>query len=175
MKRLATVVVHATLPGATIPFKFTGNWAPDPSTYGVLISGPIVVTEAEWSGDPSQPVYPQFRTNKGQQIGAIFFFWGTFIGLTSSPTTPGIYLWPTAADYSAAAALGVQIAVPSPAPTPEGSVSTMGWQQINGQPYNVRPIPVPPAPPVITLLSLSQQLNTVQSDLDEIKSRLNIS
>lgn len=76
------------LAGAVIPDAFVGSWTPDPNVYGNLLSGPINVTSEFWTGDTSgAPAYPQFATDKGQQIGNLFFLYGTYGGPPS--VTPG--------------------------------------------------------------------------------------
>jgi len=74
-------------PGASMPYGFIGNWAP-PASYGVLLSPRITVVQANWPAGILTGVsaYPQFASTVGQQIGASFFPWGTYMcpaGLTS--------------------------------------------------------------------------------------------
>jgi len=62
---------------ATIPYGFIGPWMP-PTEYGNLISPPINVTSQNWApGVPQADAVPQFATDQGQQIGSIFFPYGS--------------------------------------------------------------------------------------------------
>lgn len=67
-------------PGATMSYGFIGNWVP-PESFGTLLSPPIVVAAANWpSGAPQNDPYPQFATDKGQQIFDQFVPYGAPAG-----------------------------------------------------------------------------------------------
>lgn len=96
----------APLPGATMPFGYlaseAGPWQPPFPKYGTkLVSPPIEPTALNWpEGAPQTGAMPQFVTDTGQQIGEIFFFFGTavsdpngvFEGYLGSPADMDI--WP---------------------------------------------------------------------------------
>jgi hypothetical protein len=132
-----------------MPYGFLGTWTP--SEYGTLISPPIVVTAAAWpAGVPNQPICPQFATTLGQQIGAQFFLYGTFMG-------------PTIADPPAGACgfLQNQLTHAVPPQLAESGNKTLtpieiggpfivnNWQQSDIGSYAALPIPAPVAPTVL--------------------------
>lgn len=68
--------------GFAIPYGFVGTYVP-PVEAGVLNSkSPVMNVPAVGFWDPTtkQNAFPQFVTDKGQQIGSEFFPFGTYVG-----------------------------------------------------------------------------------------------
>jgi hypothetical protein len=140
-----------------MPYGFLGTWFP-PSEYGTLISPSIVVDATAWpSGVPAQPIAPQFATNLGQQIGAQFFLYGTFMGPTIANPPAGACGFlqdqlthavpPQLAESGNKALTPIEIG---------GPFIVNNWQQEAVGEYAALPIPAPVAPAVLAAGFIAQ-------------------
>ena len=154
--------------GAVMPAGFTGVWTPDPKIYGNLISPPINVSAANWPvGAPQTDAYPQFATDKGQQIGQIFFPYGSIVttpGVVEAPQVLGNN-WDQTNRYGSPFTYWMAFLSQVEAPD--------NWQAIQGQPL----VPVPAVAAQNTALTsqkalITKQLASLQAGLTAVESAL---
>jgi hypothetical protein len=140
-----------------MPYGYLGTWTP-PASYGTLISPPIIVDASAWpAGIPNQAICPQFATDIGQQIGAQFFLYGTFVGPSSPNPNPAACGF---LENQLTHAVPPQLAESgNKALTPAeigGPFILNNWQQSAVGEYAALPIPAPVAPAVLAAGYIAQ-------------------